>query len=162
MESGRNSTMRLLWSLPTLNVLAVTAMAQGNQGSIRGTISDPTGAAVADAQVSVVSEATGVAKVLQTNGAGFYSADALVPGAYTVRVVKGGFAQTTVQHVSVGPGQTRESSLSLKVGADTQQVEVTADQIAVETQDSGSGGTITSKQVENLMLNGRNSSPWAS
>jgi len=157
MERRRYLERHPFLTLPAaLVLLAGTTLAQGNQGSIRGTISDATGAALADAEVIVTSEATGVAKTLTTNASGFYSADALIPGDYSVRVSKEGFSQTTVQHVALDPGQTRESSLSLKVGSTNQQVEVTADQLAVETQDSGSGGTITSKQVENLMLNGRN------
>ncbi len=144
----------LLSTAPVL--LASAALTQGNQGSIRGTITDETGAAISDAQVTVTSEATGVSKTLTTSASGFYTADSLIPGAYTVRVSREGFTQTTVQHVLIDPGQTRESSISLKVGSTSEQVNVTADQLAVETQDSGSGGTITSKQVENLMLNGRN------
>ena len=137
-------------------LLAGAVLAQGNQGSIRGTISDSSGAALAEAQVTVTSEATGVSKSLTTNGSGFYSADALTPGEYSVRVSKDGFSQTDVQHIAIDPGQTRETSLSLKVGSAGETVNVTADALAVETQDSGSAGTITSKQVENLMLNGRN------
>jgi hypothetical protein len=142
--------------LIVLMLLPQMAAAQGNQGSLRGTISDPTGAVLAGVQVTVTSEATGVSKTATTNSTGFYSADALTPGNYSVRATKEGFAQTTIEHIAVDPGQTRESSLSLKIGVATQQVEVTAAEIAVETQDSGSAGTITSKQVENLMLNGRN------
>ena len=144
----------LLSTAPVL--LASLAMAQGNQGSIRGTITDGTGAAIADAQVTVTSDATGIARTLTTNAGGFYTADALAPGSYSVRVTREGFDQTTVQHVLIDPGQTRESSVTLKIGSTSEQVNVTADQLAVETQDSASGGTITSKQVENLMLNGRN------
>ena len=148
---------RSLFTVPAALVLLTgSAFAQGNAGAIRGTITDSTGAALDDAQVIVTSEATGVSKTLTTNGAGFYSVEALIPGDYSVRVTKDGFTQTTVQHVALDPGQTREASLSLKVGSTGESVNVTADALAVETQDSGSAGTITSKQVENLMLNGRN------
>ena len=132
------------------------ALAQGNLGSIRGTILDDTGASVPGVTVTVTSESTGVAKTITTSDTGFYSIEALSPGQYSVLAVKEGFSQVSLNHVQVDPGQTREASLSLKVGSTTQTVSVTADALAVETQDSGSGGTITSKQVENLMLNGRN------
>ena len=140
-----------------LCVLAIsTAFAQGNQGAIRGTVLDSTGAGVPGASVSVKSEATGAEKTIQTGESGFYAADALTPGQYTVTVTKQGFSKTVQDHVQVDPGQTREATLSLTVGSTSQQVEVTATAVAVETQDSASAGTITSKQVENLMLNGRN------
>jgi hypothetical protein len=132
------------------------AFGQGNSGSIRGTILDMTGAAVAGVTVEVTSEATNVTKSITTATSGFYSVDALTPGLYTVKASVQGFNTVSVQHVQVDPGQTRETSLSLKVGSVGETISVTADALAVETQDSGSGGTITSKQVENLMLNGRN------
>ncbi len=135
---------------------SAAAMAQGNQGAIRGTILDASGAAVPDAQVVVESEATGVASTVQTGTAGFYAADALTPGQYTVQVTKPGFEQVLLQHVQVDPGQTRDSSVTLTVGKASEQMTVNATAVAVETEDSASAGTITSKQVENLMLNGRN------
>ena len=139
-----------------LGLLAGSALAQGNTASIRGTILDATGAVISGAKVVVTSEATAVAKTTTTSDAGFYSADALTPGLYTVSVSRDGFASVMVSHVQVDPGQTRETSITLKIGNAGESVNVTADALAVETQDSGSGGTITSKQVENLMLNGRN------
>ncbi|WP_158944737.1 carboxypeptidase regulatory-like domain-containing protein [Granulicella sp. S190] len=157
MESIRHSKIRILFLLPTMLVLlAGMALAQGNTGSIRGTIVDTTGSSIAGVEVVVTSEATGVSKTLTTSEAGFYSVDALTPGLYSVKAAHVGFTQLTVQHVQVDPGQTRETSVTLKVGSTGESVNVTADALAVETQDSGSGGTITSKQVENLMLNGRN------
>ena len=131
-------------------------LAQGNLGAIRGTILDATGAAIGGVTVDVTSESTDIVKTFTTSDQGFYSIDALTPGLYSVKATRDGFTQVTVQHVQVDPGQTRETSVTLKVGSAGESVNVTADALAVETQDSGSGGTITSKQVENLMLNGRN------
>ena len=157
MEPQRHAICRILFLLPATFVLfAGMIWAQGNAGSIRGTIVDSTGSAVVGVEVVVTSEATGVGKSITTSEAGFYSVDALTPGLYSVRATRDGFTQVTVQHVQVDPGQTRETSLTLKVGSAGESISVTADALAVETQDSGSGGTITSKQVENLMLNGRN------
>ncbi len=146
----------IVLALATLCAAASTAVAQGNLGAIRGTILDPTGAAIGSATITVTSESTGAVRTLQTSDAGFYSVDALTPGPYSVKVSRDGFSLTTVQHVLIDPGQTRETSVTLKVGNTGESVNVTADALAVETQDSGSGGTITAKQVENLMLNGRN------
>jgi hypothetical protein len=157
MRSQKYWNIRAAILLPVLLVLlAGAALAQGNTASIRGTILDATGAVISGAKVVVTSEATEVGKTTTTSDAGFYSADALTPGLYTVNVSRDGFASVTVLHVQVDPGQTRETSLTLKIGNAGESVDVTADALAVETQDSGSGGTITSKQVENIMLNGRN------
>jgi len=132
------------------------ALAQGNMGAIRGTILDTTGAAIGGASIVITSESTGAVRSLTTSDGGFYSVDALPPGLYSVKVARDGFSQVTVQHVQIDPGQTREASVTLKIGNTGESISVTADALAVETQDSGSGGTITAKQVENLMLNGRN------
>ena len=145
-----------LLSLLSVFLIAGPAFSQGNAGSIRGTILDSSGAAVGGVTVAVTSEATSAVKTATTSDAGFYSVDALTPGQYTVKATMQGFSTVSVQHIQVDPGQTREASLSLKVGSTGETISVTADALAVETQDSGSGGTITSKQVENLMLNGRN------
>jgi hypothetical protein len=138
-------------------LLAVSgAFAQGNLGAIRGTILDSTGASIPGASIVITSESTGAARTLTTSDGGFYSVDALTPGLYSVKASHDDFSQVIVQHIQVDPGQTREASLTLKVGNIGESVNVTADALAVETQDSGSAGTITAKQVENLMLNGRN------
>ncbi len=156
MQPRRFTAVRRLLLPALLVVLRGIVSAQGNQGSIRGTITDATGATVPGVQITVTSEATAVAKTLTTSDGGFYSIDALNPGQYTVKASLQGFSATEVQHVQVDPGQTREASLVLKVGSTGETVSVTADALAVETQDSGSSGTITSKQVENILLNGRN------
>jgi hypothetical protein len=145
-----------LFSVASVICLAGAGFGQGNSGSIRGTILDSSGAAIANVAIEVTSEATNATKTIKTSDAGFYSVDALTPGQYTVKAMMQGFSTISVQHVQVDPGQTRETSFSLKVGSTGETISVTADALAVETQDSGSGGTITSKQVENLMLNGRN------
>ncbi len=154
-QQRKVARLSLLFSA-LLVLLPGVVFAQGDQGSIRGTITDATGATIPGAQVTVTSEATGVAKLLKSSEAGFYSIDALNPGQYTVKAMAQGFSATEEQHVQVDPGETRESSLVLKVGSTGETLSVTADALAVETQDSGSSGTITSKQVENIMLNGRN------
>ncbi len=137
-------------------VCSVLAIGQGNQGAIRGTVTDPSGAVLPNVTVVVTSEATGVAVRLTTKSDGFYSAEALTPGAYTVEAEVPGFKRETLEHVQVDPGQTREASLTLTVGASSEVLNVEADALAVETQESGNAGTITSKQVDTLMLNGRN------
>ena len=139
-----------------LLLTAGVAYSQGNQGSIRGTVLDSTGASLPDVTVVVTSEATGVAQTVKTSDNGFFSADSLTPGQYSLKGSREGFSPILVEHVQVDPGQVRETSLSLQIGTSTQTVTVTADAVAVETQDSASGGTISAKQVENLMLNGRN------
>lgn len=128
----------------------------GNQGSIAGTIADSSGAAIAGATVTATNEATNLSRTAQTNHAGFYDIEALEPGSYTVKVEAQGFEISVIKGETLDPGQRRQSNTALKVGSTTQQVTVEGTAVQVETQSSDSSGTITGKQMSNLMLNGRN------
>ncbi|MFP5225986.1 MAG: carboxypeptidase regulatory-like domain-containing protein [Acidobacteriota bacterium] len=146
-----------LWlALSIILFPAPAALAQAGAAAISGTVTDSTGATVAGASVVVRNEATGVSQSITTDGNGFYSAEGLQVGSYSIDVKKTGFKTGVIQHVFVNPGQRRAQNLTLEVGQVNSQVTVTADAEQVNTQSSESGGTISSKQIDNLMLNGRN------
>lgn len=128
----------------------------GNQGAILGTVTDTTGAAIPSANVTVINEATSVARKAQADQSGYYDVESLEPGSYTVIVTATGFSQSTTKNELVAPGQRRQSDLSLRVGSSAQEVTVEADALQVQTESSANGGTISAKEVANLMLNGRN------
>ncbi len=140
-----------------LFAFAGMAFAQsGNQGSVEGTIRDVSGAVLAGATVKVKGEASGTERTTQTNTEGFFAVESLEPGAYTVTVTAKGFSTSVTKGVGIAPGQQRTNNVTLSVGTSTQEVTVQANAVEVETQSSAIGSTITSKQVSNLMLNGRN------
>jgi Carboxypeptidase regulatory-like domain/TonB-dependent Receptor Plug Domain/TonB dependent receptor len=124
--------------------------------AVAGTVSDSTGAVVASATVTITNEGTGAARTTQTDSSGFYAVESLDPGTYTVTVTAPGFKVSTTKGEILFPGQRRESNAVLSVGASTQEVTVQANAVQVETESSESSGTITGKEVSNLMLNGRN------
>ena len=128
----------------------------GSQGSLSGTITDPGGAAIAGAAITITNEANNQVRTTQTNRDGFYDVEALDPGSYTVQVEAQGFETSVTKGEALDPGQRRRSSASLKLGSTTQQVTVQGSELEVQTQSSESGGTITAKQMSNIMLNGRN------
>ena len=130
--------------------------AQVSSGAISGTAEDPAGAAIAGAAVTITNQGTGVSKTLTTDGNGFYSAEGLSVGQYTIDISKPGFEESNTRDIQIDPGQRRSNNVILKVGNATSKVTVTANEQQVNTQTSESGGTITSKQMTNLMLNGRN------
>lgn len=132
------------------------AHAQANFGSINGTVTDSTGAALPGAAVVVTNDATGAAKRLTTDADGFYSAQGLSAGAYTVKVSDANFQTVVFANVQLTPGQVIAQNATLKVSSVSTQVTVTANALQVNTQTSASGGTISAKQITNLMLNGRN------
>lgn len=148
----------LLFGLAALAILGCQpawSQATVGTGSIQGTVTDPTGAVVVGAKVTIANTATGATISATTTSAGSYASGALVPGSYTVRVEAPSFKTSetvyTVQIGIVSPGNVK-----LELGAATSTVEVSGEAIAVNTEQSEVSGTLTSQQIENLPVNGRN------
>src|SRR5215467_11745367 len=97
-----------------------------DRGVIQGTVTDQGGAVVPGAKVAVRNVDTNVELNLVTNASGFYLASELVPGKYTVHVDAQGFSALEVTNIPVTAGQTTVQDLSLKVGAVSQRIGVTA------------------------------------
>jgi hypothetical protein len=138
-----------------LNVTVALHAQTSNTGAIFGTVTDSTGAVIPGATVVVTNQATGVARTLSTDASGFYSAESLVSGLYTVTVSQPGFQGNSTQGIQLDAGQRRANNATLAVGQATAEVTVKAMAAAVNTETAESGGTITGEQVSNLMLNGR-------
>jgi len=124
--------------------------------SITGTVTDATGAVVPDVQITVTNQATGITQAAKTNNAGYYSADALLAGDYTVSTKRTGFKSRIVKDIHLDPGQRRGTDIKLDVGEAAATITVEADAVVVQTESAELGGTVSSKEVSNLMLNGRN------
>jgi hypothetical protein len=139
-----------------LMMLMCPLHAQVTQGAISGTVTDSSGAVVPGATVTVTSESTRVAHGVTTNDSGFYSVENLATDKYTVDVFKQGFGKNTTSAIQLDPGQRRANNVTLTVGGTSTDVVVTANPLQVNTETSESGGTISSEQISNLMLNGRN------
>jgi hypothetical protein len=142
-------------SLPAMfAVLAVSAFAQEYRGTISGSITDPTSAPVSGAQVNVIETHTNARVQLLTQAAGEYTAAALLPGDYDIDVKLQGFKQFTRKAVHVGAGEHPIIDIQLQVGDATQTVEVTADAPLINSENASVGQAITTKEVEDLPLNG--------
>jgi len=135
--------------------ISVGACFAQSTATLSGVVTDPTGAVVAGAQVTVHSLATGLDRQLVTDSAGLYAAPSLLPGDYQVQVKASGFSQYTLQKVTLDVDQrvTVNVPLALSTAGETVQVESTASQI--ETQTSTVGQVIGSNTVQELPLNGR-------
>lgn len=142
--------------LPVL-VMPSDLAAQANvaTGSIQGTITDPSGAAVSGAKVNITSSSTGSSQELTTNSSGFYNSGTLQPGNYRVRVQAPGF-QTTETQVAVQVGNNTAVNLKLQVGSENQTVSVEATAVGVNTEQSSVQGVLTATQIDQLPVNGRN------
>lgn len=134
------------------NLLAQTTL---STGSINGTVIDPTGAVVGGAKVSILNTATGQNTVLTSNSAGAFSTGPLAPGTYKVQATAKGFS-TVSQTIVVQVGNTATVNPKLEVGQESTVVEVQGSTVQVNTEQATVQGVLTSTQVENLPVNGRN------
>jgi hypothetical protein len=126
-----------------------------NGGSIQGSITDPSGAVVPAATVTITDDDTASSKTVTTDKAGFYSVGPLLPGNYTVSVTHSGFEKLSVKTV-VRTGTATSGSFKVTLGASTETVEVNAGALQINTDQIGLAGIVTREQIDSLPVNGRN------
>lgn len=142
--------------LALLTLAAGTSWSQTFRGTIQGTVTDTTGAAIVDATVTVRNVDTGLIRTTQTTADGSYFVPELPIGNYSVTVEKNGFASAVTNGVKVDVAVERRVDASLKPGDIKQQVIVSAStQPAVQTTSNTLGGVMEEHQVTNLPANGR-------
>jgi len=151
---GRFTLLTVMTILAVLLSSVAFAQTTISTGSIVGTVTDPQGAVVAGAKVTVTGS-TGQTVNAITNGGGSYSVSALIPGAYRVRVEARGF-KTAQLSLNVQIGNAANGSLKLEVGQENTVVEVAASEVQVNTEQATVQGVLTATQIENLPVNGRN------
>ena len=132
------------------------AMAQTFRGTILGTVTDSSGAAISGAAVAVKNINTGLSRNVTTSEDGTYTVPELPIGTYSVTVEKTGFKQGLVTGIQVEVSSERRADIALTPGEVAQVVEVTGDELPqVESTSNVLGGIIESKQAANLPVNGR-------
>ena len=132
------------------------AVAQDIVGRISGTVTDSSGAVVPDAMVTITNEATNVARPpIKTNGSGFFSADTLPVGNYTVAVEKKGFKKVSISGNAVTAGGRLTVNAVLEIGAVSETIKVQTTSNTINTTSGEISTTITNHQVDNIPLNQR-------
>src|SRR3954467_8953980 len=132
----------------------IAALAQST-GTIQGTITDESGAALASAQVIVRSPETGVERSTQTDSLGNYQVAALPVGVYRLEIHAQGFQPSTVNDLTLEVGKTVVQSFQMKVGGVAQTINITAEAGMLDTTTSTVGQVINQKTVQEIPLNGR-------
>ncbi len=134
-------------------LVAVTfASAQTSNGTLAGTVTDPSGAAVVSATVSVQSADTGAIRVTKTIGNGAYRLESLLPGIYTVTASAPGFTATVVNNLVVSASVITTIDVGLKLGSESQRIEVTAENNNLNTDNAQISGTIGTEEISSLPL----------
>jgi Carboxypeptidase regulatory-like domain/TonB dependent receptor len=149
---------RLQFCLIMFAVLALTvsAIAQVQNGQFAGTVTDPTGAAIADAKVTVTNPATDLNLTTTTNSSGNYTVKEVPPGSYKIEVEANGFKTTANNGLTANAGTIAHVDFKLQIGKASEIVEVTGAASDVNVEDSKLAETVSSTQISNLPLNGRN------
>src|SRR5216117_2230441 len=126
-------------------------------GYISGTVTDKSGSAVVGAEVVITNTAGSLTRTTTTNADGAYVVAGLPSASYNISVTAKGFQKYSATNVVLDVAQKIRVDVQLTVGAVTEVVEVTGESVAqVETTSSDLTSTITGKQIDNLVLNGRN------
>ena len=145
----------LVLALLLIGVISNAANAQAVYGSISGTISDPQGASITGASVTVTNLAQNVTTTAKTNDSGFYEVTHLIPGVYQVKIEQQGY-KTAVQEVIVKADVVSTSDVRLEVGALAETVTITGVDLSLKTDKSDVATTFNQRQVQELPTFDRN------
>src|SRR5215470_15301952 len=132
---------------------AAPSQAQVDTGSILGTVTDASGAAVNGASVTLTNEGTGAELTVTTSAEGAYKFTPVRIGSYKLTVTMQGFQTNTQRGVTVSVGENVVADFSLKPGAVSETIEVTASVPVLQSQDASVGQIVDSKSVNDLPLN---------
>lgn len=137
-------------------VLASMAWCQVSTSRIEGTVVDNSNAVVPDASVKATNEDTGVSYEVKTSSSGTYTIPSVTAGNYTITIMMKGFETFTSQHNVLSVGAPLVVNIALKVGATQEVVEVLGTYERIETTNATISDVMTTQQVKELPLNGRN------
>jgi hypothetical protein len=140
-----------------LFAFAATALAQVDRATLNGTVTDSSGALVQNVKIELDSQAIGLHRETATNSKGTYQVPALPIGIYKITMSKDGFKPELLEAVEFQVGQARTIDARLQVGAQTEVVEVHAEE-ALNRSSAEVGTVIESEQIKEIPLDGRN---WA-
>jgi len=162
VSASRMSAL-LLWS--TLLMVLASAPLHGQSssatGRLDGIVVDPSGATIADAEVTERNQGTGISSTVKTNENGYFDFLYLDPGTYSVSVQKAGFQRLQLTDVVVNVGTTVTVHPKLAVGKVEETLTVSGSAPLVDTAQSSLGSVVGQQSIESLPLNGRNFTDFA-
>lgn len=156
----RRLHMAFLLVLAVVALLAIAPLPLNAQttvstGSIQGTITDPSGAVIPEAAITISNKATGQSFGIKSSGTGAYNSGSLLPGEYVVRVEAKGFA-TSELPVTVQVGVTSPGNVKLEIGQSSTVITVETAPLQVNTEQATIQGVMTTQQISQLPIGGRN------
>ena len=155
----RHAWLIVCFSVATLGILSPQSMGQtGTTARVTGTVTDPSGAVLPGATITIREADTNATRTITTAENGDYAVTQLTPGKYSLTVEKQGFGSYQQNDIVLVIGQVAEINVQLQVGSQAQKVTVTSSAPVIQTEDSYIGSVIDSQTIVNTPLNGRLSS----
>jgi hypothetical protein len=148
--------MKQIFLATTILAIACASLSAQTYGEMTGTVSDPSGAAIVGAEVTITNLATNQVRRVVTSSSGVYSIPFLVPGRYRVEARSAGFKSGSVPDRLLQVGDVLRVDFALEVGTVTETVEVAASAEMLQTSSTATGTVIEQKRIVELPLNGRN------
>src|ERR1700683_2629971 len=153
--STLNSWFLTLGACVLLASMSLFAQTTISTGSIPGTVTDPSGAVVGGAKVTITNKATGQTFATSTSSSGTYASGALTPAEYQLQFDAKGFKTVQVS-MTVQVNTTSSGNVTLPLGQAAEMVQVEGSALSVNTEQATVQGVLTAQQIENLPINGRN------
>ena len=157
LAAGKRAKFLAQWFafIAVLLTITTAAWSQDN-ASLTGTVTDPSGAAVVNAGISLTNTATGQVRHVTSNSVGDYLFASLGAGVYNLEASASGFQKFSRTGIVVHVAQTLEENVAFKVGNTQETVNVEADALQVQSETSEVSSLISGQQVTQLATNGRN------
>lgn len=153
---GKKRSFVLCYSIVSILLVLVSSAAYGDvTGSVNGVVHDRANAVVANAKVTITNSQTNSSQTVTTGSDGTYHFLALTAGTYKITVTAPGFRSYTTNDITVQVNDQLRMDIPLQVGTVVEEVDVTANPVRVETENTQLGDVIDSQKMLNLPLNGR-------
>jgi hypothetical protein len=136
-------------------LLSTVAYAQRDLGTITGTVTDPQGAAVANAKIIITEDATGLTYNVVSDDSGTYTRPLLKAGTYSVTVEAPGFRKEEQKGIIVNPGERIAANIALQIGTASEAIEVSASAPLLQTESTTQGADLNQASVSELPLGGQ-------
>jgi Carboxypeptidase regulatory-like domain len=147
-----SSAARAIFVSASFLIFSTALFGQSERGTISGTVTDASGAAVPQAKVNAINIDTNIAVATVTNETGDYALPNLAAGKYTIRVEKEGFTSAAVTGITLDASSSVRADAHLTVGSTRQTVEVMAAAVQLQTSDAKTSSTVTNQMVDQLPL----------
>ena len=156
--------VRSLSFLLFVSILMMPGLTQGQarvEGGVSGTVTDPSGAVVPGATLTISQSSTGFSTTTASTSSGSFVFPDLQPGTYKLTVDAKGFSSSVYDEIAVYTARTTDLKVNLKVGNSSQTIEVSAASEILETSSNTLATTVTGDSIQDLPLNGRDALPFA-